>query len=158
MGIFQHQEKPVLMTNRVAMSISRPAAASRNFHTLFLTPRRISGRRKNFLILYSSGLFAHCQSCFNPQVLSLSTHIFIPILLDLNPNILLQAKLSGCQPSFYDALKKEKNSGRKKSFVYRQPWFSDVALKALEQGSKRSKHVYRSNEGLPIWDESRCGL
>ncbi|XP_047672976.1 transcription elongation regulator 1-like protein isoform X2 [Tachysurus fulvidraco] len=42
-GIFQHQEKPVLMANQVAMSISRPTAASRNFHTLLLTPRRISG-------------------------------------------------------------------------------------------------------------------
>uniref|UniRef100_A0A4W4EBG4 Transcription elongation regulator 1-like protein n=1 Tax=Electrophorus electricus TaxID=8005 RepID=A0A4W4EBG4_ELEEL len=44
MGIFQRQEKPRLMTNQAAMSISRPVAASRNFHTLLLTPRRISGR------------------------------------------------------------------------------------------------------------------
>ncbi|XP_026869063.2 transcription elongation regulator 1-like protein isoform X2 [Electrophorus electricus] len=43
MGIFQRQEKPRLMTNQAAMSISRPVAASRNFHTLLLTPRRISG-------------------------------------------------------------------------------------------------------------------
>ncbi|XP_036427945.1 transcription elongation regulator 1-like protein [Colossoma macropomum] len=42
-GIFQRQEKPMLMTNQVAMSISRPTAASRNFHTLLLTPRRVSG-------------------------------------------------------------------------------------------------------------------
>ncbi|XP_066521352.1 transcription elongation regulator 1-like protein [Hoplias malabaricus] len=42
-GIFQRQEKPRLMTNQVAMSISRPTAASRNFHTLLLTPRRVSG-------------------------------------------------------------------------------------------------------------------
>ncbi|KAL7856665.1 hypothetical protein SRHO_G00155640 [Serrasalmus rhombeus] len=55
-GIFQRQEKPMLMTNQVAMSISRPTAASRNFHTLLLTPRRVSGRRENFLILYSLGL------------------------------------------------------------------------------------------------------
>ncbi|XP_076855548.1 transcription elongation regulator 1-like protein [Brachyhypopomus gauderio] len=41
--IFQRQEKPRLMTSQAAMSISRPLAASRNFHTLFLTPRRISG-------------------------------------------------------------------------------------------------------------------
>uniref|UniRef100_A0A3B1IIB3 Transcription elongation regulator 1 like n=1 Tax=Astyanax mexicanus TaxID=7994 RepID=A0A3B1IIB3_ASTMX len=42
-GLFQRQEKPMMMTNQVAMSISRPAAASRNFHTLLLTPRRVSG-------------------------------------------------------------------------------------------------------------------
>ncbi|XP_062859999.1 transcription elongation regulator 1-like protein [Trichomycterus rosablanca] len=55
-GIFQRQEKPVLMTNQVAMSISRPAAASRNFHTLLLTPRRISGSRRSWEGLLSSCL------------------------------------------------------------------------------------------------------
>uniref|UniRef100_A0A8B9K340 Transcription elongation regulator 1 like n=1 Tax=Astyanax mexicanus TaxID=7994 RepID=A0A8B9K340_ASTMX len=54
-GLFQRQEKPMMMTNQVAMSISRPAAASRNFHTLLLTPRRVSGRRENFIILCSRG-------------------------------------------------------------------------------------------------------
>ncbi|XP_021336089.1 transcription elongation regulator 1-like protein [Danio rerio] len=43
MGIFQHQEKPLLRTNQAALSICRPSAASRNIHTLLLTPRRISG-------------------------------------------------------------------------------------------------------------------
>ncbi|KAA0724925.1 Transcription elongation regulator 1-like protein [Triplophysa tibetana] len=43
MGIFQRVEKPVLRTNQTALSICRPAAASRNIHTLLLTPRRISG-------------------------------------------------------------------------------------------------------------------
>ncbi|XP_051958156.1 transcription elongation regulator 1-like protein [Xyrauchen texanus] len=43
MGIFQRQEKPLLRTNQTALSICRPAAASRNIHTLLLTPRRISG-------------------------------------------------------------------------------------------------------------------
>ncbi|KAI7796563.1 putative transcription elongation regulator 1-like protein [Triplophysa rosa] len=43
MGIFQRLEKPVLRTNQTALSICRPAAASRNIHTLLLTPRRISG-------------------------------------------------------------------------------------------------------------------
>ncbi|XP_052427459.1 transcription elongation regulator 1-like protein [Carassius gibelio] len=43
MGIFQHQEKPLLRTNQTALSICRPAAASRNIHTLLLTPRRVSG-------------------------------------------------------------------------------------------------------------------
>lgn len=47
MGIFQRQEKPLLRTNQTALSICRPAAASRNIHTLLLTPRRISGRREN---------------------------------------------------------------------------------------------------------------
>nr|XP_055032047.1 transcription elongation regulator 1-like protein [Misgurnus anguillicaudatus] len=42
-GIFQRQEKPVLRTNQTALRICRPAAASRNIHTLLLTPRRISG-------------------------------------------------------------------------------------------------------------------
>ncbi|XP_051968988.1 transcription elongation regulator 1-like protein [Xyrauchen texanus] len=43
MGIFQRQEKPLLRTNQTALSICRPAAASRNIHTLLLTPRQISG-------------------------------------------------------------------------------------------------------------------
>uniref|UniRef100_A0A671PWJ6 Transcription elongation regulator 1 like n=1 Tax=Sinocyclocheilus anshuiensis TaxID=1608454 RepID=A0A671PWJ6_9TELE len=43
MGIFQRQEKPLLRTNQTALSICRPAAASRNIHTLLLTPRRVSG-------------------------------------------------------------------------------------------------------------------
>lgn len=47
MGIFQRQEKPLLRTNQTALSICRPAAASRNIHTLLLTPRRISGRSEN---------------------------------------------------------------------------------------------------------------
>ncbi|XP_077056346.1 transcription elongation regulator 1-like protein [Siphateles boraxobius] len=42
-GIFQRQEKPLLRTNQTALSICRPAAASRNIHTLLLTPRRVSG-------------------------------------------------------------------------------------------------------------------
>ncbi|MBN3298978.1 TCRGL protein, partial [Amia calva] len=41
--VFQRHEKPLLMTNQVAMSISRPAAASRNFHTLLVSPQHISG-------------------------------------------------------------------------------------------------------------------
>ncbi|KAJ8404857.1 hypothetical protein AAFF_G00332440 [Aldrovandia affinis] len=42
-GIFQRHDKPLLMTNQMAMSISRPTAASRNFHTLLVSPQRISG-------------------------------------------------------------------------------------------------------------------
>ncbi|XP_063076892.1 transcription elongation regulator 1-like protein [Engraulis encrasicolus] len=42
-GIFQRQEKPVLVTNQMARRISRPAAASRNLHTLLVSPRRIAG-------------------------------------------------------------------------------------------------------------------
>ncbi|XP_061088445.1 transcription elongation regulator 1-like protein [Conger conger] len=42
-GIFQRHEKPLLMTNQMAMSISRPTTASRNFRTLFVSPQRISG-------------------------------------------------------------------------------------------------------------------
>ncbi|KAJ8365476.1 hypothetical protein SKAU_G00143070 [Synaphobranchus kaupii] len=42
-GIFQRHAKPLLMTNQMAMSISRPTAASRNFRTLFVSPQRISG-------------------------------------------------------------------------------------------------------------------
>ncbi|XP_063076994.1 transcription elongation regulator 1-like protein [Engraulis encrasicolus] len=42
-GIFQQQEKPVLVTNQMAMRISRPNTASRNLHTLLVSPRRISG-------------------------------------------------------------------------------------------------------------------
>ncbi|XP_051778946.1 transcription elongation regulator 1-like protein isoform X2 [Erpetoichthys calabaricus] len=41
--IFQRHEKPILMTNQVARSICRPATASRNFHTLLVTPHPLSG-------------------------------------------------------------------------------------------------------------------
>ncbi|KAJ8013584.1 hypothetical protein DPEC_G00031290 [Dallia pectoralis] len=42
-SIFQRQEKTLLMTNQMALSISRPAAASRRLHTLLVSPRRLSG-------------------------------------------------------------------------------------------------------------------
>ncbi|XP_010867400.2 transcription elongation regulator 1-like protein isoform X1 [Esox lucius] len=42
-GVFQRQEKTLLMTNQMAMSISRPAAASRSLRTLLVSPRRLSG-------------------------------------------------------------------------------------------------------------------
>ncbi|KAL0964767.1 hypothetical protein UPYG_G00328600 [Umbra pygmaea] len=42
-GIFQRQEKTLLMTNQMAMSISRPAAASRSLRTVLVSPRRLSG-------------------------------------------------------------------------------------------------------------------
>ncbi|XP_028826245.1 transcription elongation regulator 1-like protein isoform X2 [Denticeps clupeoides] len=42
-GIFHRQEKPLLMTNQMTMSISRPGSASRNFNTLLVSPQRISG-------------------------------------------------------------------------------------------------------------------
>lgn len=132
--IFQHQEKPVLMTNQVAMSISRPAAASRNFHTLLLTPRRISGRRKNFLILYSFGLLAHCQACLNPQVLSHSTHILGSLFshsLGFELFYFTASKAISLSAFIYDALKKRKNISMRKGFVCLQPLFSAIALKAL---------------------------
>ncbi|XP_023676008.2 transcription elongation regulator 1-like protein isoform X1 [Paramormyrops kingsleyae] len=40
--LLQRLEKPVLMTNPMAMSISRPPAASGNFHTLLVSPQRVS--------------------------------------------------------------------------------------------------------------------
>ncbi|XP_063076996.1 transcription elongation regulator 1-like protein [Engraulis encrasicolus] len=53
MGIFQRQEKPVLVTNQMAMRISRPTTASRNLHTLLVSPRRIS---EIILASHSSGV------------------------------------------------------------------------------------------------------
>ncbi|XP_029104746.1 transcription elongation regulator 1-like protein isoform X1 [Scleropages formosus] len=41
-GMLQRLEKPLLMTNQMAMSISRPAAASRNLPTVLVSPQRIS--------------------------------------------------------------------------------------------------------------------
>ncbi|KAB5555761.1 hypothetical protein PHYPO_G00037820 [Pangasianodon hypophthalmus] len=100
-GIFQHQEKPVLMTNQVAMTISRPAAASRNFHTLLLTPRRISGcpvaikrvRSNKRMALATAALVAmesdmaqrpSASSAHPLHLLSLSP-IKIPLLTSPNP-------------------------------------------------------------------------
>ncbi|KAK3560074.1 hypothetical protein QTP86_033799 [Hemibagrus guttatus] len=100
-GIFQHQEKPVLMTNQVAMSISRPTAASRNFHTLLLTPRRISGcpvaikrvRSNKRMALATAALVAmesdmaqrpSSSSAHPLHLLSLSP-IKIPLLTSPNP-------------------------------------------------------------------------
>ncbi|KAL4640180.1 transcription elongation regulator 1-like protein [Arapaima gigas] len=42
MGLIQRLEKPLLMTNQMAMSVSRPAAASRNLPTVLVSPHRIS--------------------------------------------------------------------------------------------------------------------
>uniref|UniRef100_A0A8C0IUP6 Transcription elongation regulator 1-like protein n=1 Tax=Chelonoidis abingdonii TaxID=106734 RepID=A0A8C0IUP6_CHEAB len=47
--IFQGHEKPLLMTNQVAMAISRPAIASRPLPTLVLTPQPIPGGCQNSL-------------------------------------------------------------------------------------------------------------
>ncbi|XP_033880681.2 transcription elongation regulator 1-like protein isoform X2 [Acipenser ruthenus] len=41
--LFQRHEKPLLITNQVAMSRSRPATASTNLHTLLVTPQSLSG-------------------------------------------------------------------------------------------------------------------
>ncbi|MBN3284827.1 TCRGL protein, partial [Polyodon spathula] len=41
--LFQRHEKPLLITNQVAMSRSRPATASPNLHTLLVTPQSLSG-------------------------------------------------------------------------------------------------------------------
>ncbi|TSK14898.1 Transcription elongation regulator 1-like protein [Bagarius yarrelli] len=100
-GIFQHQEKPVLMTNRVAMSISRPTAASRNFHTLLVTPRRISGcpvaikrvRSNKRMALATAALVAMesdmaqrpSVSLPNPLHLLSFSPIKIPLLTSPNP-------------------------------------------------------------------------
>ncbi|XP_053889522.1 transcription elongation regulator 1-like protein isoform X1 [Malaclemys terrapin pileata] len=47
--IFQGHEKPLLMTNQVAMAISRPATASRPLPTVVLTPQPIPGGCQNSL-------------------------------------------------------------------------------------------------------------
>ncbi|MGH0121943.1 UNVERIFIED_CONTAM: hypothetical protein FKN15_004803 [Acipenser sinensis] len=41
--LFHSHEKPLLITNQVAMSRSRPATASTNLHTLLVTPQSLSG-------------------------------------------------------------------------------------------------------------------
>ncbi|XP_041125174.1 transcription elongation regulator 1-like protein isoform X1 [Polyodon spathula] len=41
--LFQRHEKPLLITNQVAMSRSRPATASANLHTILVTPQSLSG-------------------------------------------------------------------------------------------------------------------
>ncbi|XP_017339918.1 transcription elongation regulator 1-like protein [Ictalurus punctatus] len=99
--IFQHQEKPVLMTNQVAMSISRPAAASRNFHTLLLTPRRISGCpvaikrvRSNKQMAFATAALVAMESDMAQRPSASSAHplhflslspIKIPLLTSPNP-------------------------------------------------------------------------
>ncbi|XP_064370481.1 transcription elongation regulator 1-like protein isoform X4 [Dromaius novaehollandiae] len=47
--IFQGNEKPLLMTNQVAMAIARPAAASRPLPTVVLAPQLIPGGCQNSL-------------------------------------------------------------------------------------------------------------
>lgn len=42
--LFQGNEKPLLMTNQVAMAIARPAAASRPLPTVVLAPQLIPGQ------------------------------------------------------------------------------------------------------------------
>ncbi|NWR60513.1 TCRGL protein, partial [Bucorvus abyssinicus] len=47
--LFQGNEKPLLMTNQIAMAIARPAAASRPFPTVVLAPQLIPGGCQNSL-------------------------------------------------------------------------------------------------------------
>ncbi|NXS58175.1 TCRGL protein, partial [Brachypteracias leptosomus] len=47
--LFQGNEKPLLMTNHVAMAVARPAAASRPLPTLVLAPQLIPGGCQNSL-------------------------------------------------------------------------------------------------------------
>lgn len=42
--LFQGAEKPVLLSNQVAMAVARPAAASRPLPTLVLAPQLIPGK------------------------------------------------------------------------------------------------------------------
>uniref|UniRef100_W5MLA9 Transcription elongation regulator 1-like protein n=1 Tax=Lepisosteus oculatus TaxID=7918 RepID=W5MLA9_LEPOC len=96
--IFQRHEKPLLMTNQVAMSISRPAAASRNFHTLLVSPQPISvggcpvaikrvGSNKRIALAAAAMMTVESEACQGPSssttqpfhVLRLSP-IKIPIL------------------------------------------------------------------------------
>ncbi|KAI1236096.1 hypothetical protein IHE44_0001370 [Lamprotornis superbus] len=42
--LFQGAEKPLLLSNQVAMAVARPAAASRPLPTLVLAPQLIPGR------------------------------------------------------------------------------------------------------------------
>ncbi|XP_062491169.1 transcription elongation regulator 1-like protein isoform X2 [Pezoporus occidentalis] len=48
-GLFQGGEKPLLMSNQVAMAIARPAAASRPLPTVVLAPQLIPGQSDNGL-------------------------------------------------------------------------------------------------------------
>nr|XP_046196578.1 transcription elongation regulator 1-like protein [Oncorhynchus gorbuscha]XP_046196579.1 transcription elongation regulator 1-like protein [Oncorhynchus gorbuscha]XP_046196580.1 transcription elongation regulator 1-like protein [Oncorhynchus gorbuscha] len=50
-GIFQRHEKPLLMTNQMAMSISRPATASRSLNSLLMSPRPATSRSLNSLLM-----------------------------------------------------------------------------------------------------------
>ncbi|XP_031674794.1 transcription elongation regulator 1-like protein, partial [Oncorhynchus kisutch] len=50
-GIFQRHEKPLLMTNQMAMSISRPATASRSLNSLLISPRPAASRSLNSLLM-----------------------------------------------------------------------------------------------------------
>ncbi|XP_054688701.1 transcription elongation regulator 1-like protein isoform X3 [Grus americana] len=52
--LFQGNEKPLLMTNQVAMAIARPAAASRPLPTVVLAPQLIPGGCQNSLKPVSS--------------------------------------------------------------------------------------------------------
>jgi len=42
--LFQGNEKPLLMSNQVAMAVARPAAASRPLPTVVLAPQLIPGQ------------------------------------------------------------------------------------------------------------------
>ncbi|NXX18087.1 TCRGL protein, partial [Podargus strigoides] len=48
-GLFQGTEKPLLMTNQVAMAVARPAAASRPLPTMVLAPQLVPGGCQNSL-------------------------------------------------------------------------------------------------------------
>lgn len=51
--LFQGAEKPLLLSNQVAMAVARPAAASRPLPTLLLAPQLIPGQEITASIIHS---------------------------------------------------------------------------------------------------------
>lgn len=52
--IYQGHEKPLVMTNQVAVALSRPAAAPRPLPAVVLTPQSIPGEFKKMFIKYNT--------------------------------------------------------------------------------------------------------
>ncbi|XP_045069448.1 transcription elongation regulator 1-like protein, partial [Coregonus clupeaformis] len=104
-GIFQQQEKPLLMTNQMAMSVSRPAAASRSLHSLLMSPRPAASRSLRSLLMSPrriSGCPVAIKRVGRNKRIALAAAAMMA--MESDPSRLRGPSSSSCSPSFIHPL------------------------------------------------------
>ncbi|XP_045543545.1 transcription elongation regulator 1-like protein isoform X1 [Salmo salar] len=105
-GIFQRHEKPLLMTNQMAMSISRPATASRSLNSLLMSPRPAASRTLHSLLMSPrriSGCPVAIKRVGRNKRISLAAAAMTA--MESDPSRLPGPSPSSCSPSFIHPLR-----------------------------------------------------